>query len=98
MDNELQEKTLRQRMADVLRDGPYTSLQLSRLLHASEKEVISNLPHVAKSTAQHGKFVLTPPQCQDCGFAFTRRTRFTIPSKCPRCRGERIRPPEFLVK
>jgi predicted Zn-ribbon and HTH transcriptional regulator len=78
-----------------LRRGPLTALELSQLIKVSEKDVVKHLPHVAKSTAHNLKLRITPARCEECGFAFSKRTRFTRPGRCPRCKSERIIPPAF---
>ncbi len=39
-----------------------------------------------------------PATCKKCGYQFTDRERLKKPSRCPRCKSERIDPPRFYVK
>ena len=90
--------TVRQRLAEALRDGPATAKDLSRLVGISEHEVAGHLEHLARSLRARGeKLAMTPPECLACGFGFPGRARTTRPSHCPRCRGRRITLPEFRV-
>jgi hypothetical protein len=91
--------TVRQRLADALRAGTATAKDLSRAVGISEREVAGHLEHLARSLRARGaRLVIVPPECLDCGFAFTRRERATRPSHCPRCRSRRITLPEFRLE
>lgn len=88
--------TLRQEIIRLLEEGPHTARELSQKIGAREKEVLDHLPHVAKSLAAgRHPLSITPARCLACGHSFRDRRRFTTPSRCPRCRGERIEPPVF---
>jgi predicted Zn-ribbon and HTH transcriptional regulator len=91
--------TVRQRLAEALREGPATAKDLSKLVGISEHEVAGHLAHLARSLRARGeRLAMTPPECLGCGFAFPGRERTTRPSHCPRCRGRRITLPEFRVE
>jgi len=90
--------TVRQRIAEVLREGPATAKDLSKLVGISEHDVAGHLEHLAKSLRARGeRLAMTPPECLDCGFAFPGRERTTRPARCPSCRSRRITLPEFSV-
>jgi predicted Zn-ribbon and HTH transcriptional regulator len=90
--------TVRQRIAEALREGPATAKDLSRRVGIPEREVAGHLVHLARSLRARGaKLAMTPPECLDCGFAFPGRERTTRPSHCPRCRSRRISLPEFSL-
>lgn len=92
------EGTIRQRIVDMLAKQALTALDLSRAVGIGEKEVYRHLPHVAKSAARQGRrLAITPSTCLACGFTFHRRTRFTRPGRCPRCRQCRIDHPVFRI-
>ncbi|MGD9336640.1 MAG: ArsR family transcriptional regulator [Syntrophobacterales bacterium] len=92
-------QTRRQQIITLLSQGTYSSRELSQELGISEKEVCTHLPHIARSlSAQEKELVLIPCQCLECEYLFGSRKRFTKPSRCPRCRGERIQEPRFIVK
>jgi predicted Zn-ribbon and HTH transcriptional regulator len=91
--------TVRQRLADVLREGPATAKDLSRRVGIPEREVAGHLDHLARSLRARGeRLVLERPECLDCSFAFPGRERTTRPSGCPRCRSRRISLPSFRVE
>lgn len=90
--------TVRQRLVDVLRSGPVTAKDVSRLVGIAEREVEGHLDHVARSLRGQGeRLVVAGPECLECGFAFPGRERRTRPARCPRCRSRRITLPEFSV-
>ncbi len=95
-----QEETLRQRIISELSDAqePVSLRELSKLVHASEKELIFHLPHVERSLKKSGKTLKrAPAACRNCGFTFTGRQDFKKPSRCPECRSESISPPQFRI-
>jgi predicted Zn-ribbon and HTH transcriptional regulator len=89
--------TIRQRIIRLLELQTMTARDLSKVLKISEKEVITHLDHVAKSVQPQKRLVIRPCVCQQCGFEFRNRRRFTSPSRCPECRHEGITRPEFSI-
>ena len=91
--------TVRQDLALALRARPATARDLSKAVGASEKEVLDHLVHLAKTLRGRGaELVITPAECLDCGFAFSRRDKPARPSRCARCHGGRLTLPEFAIR
>ena len=91
--------TVRARLKAALENAPATAHDLSVSARITEKEVIHHLEHLARSLAAHGqRLQVAPAQCCACGFVFEGRRRLAKPSRCPRCRSERIEPPVFHVE
>lgn len=91
--------TVRERLRDVLREGPATAKDLSRRAGVAEREVPAHLAHLARSLVHRGERLrLERPACLDCGFDFPRRERTTRPGHCPRCRSRRITLPRFWIE
>ncbi|MGQ9688782.1 MAG: transcriptional regulator [Desulfobaccales bacterium] len=90
--------TLRQIIRELLREQPYSALELSRLLGIPEKEVYDHLQHVARNPGEGWRFRLIPAVCRTCGFTFGKRERLTIPSRCPVCRQQSISRPRFVLE
>jgi predicted Zn-ribbon and HTH transcriptional regulator len=91
-------QTIRQQMVTVLSEGPHSARDLSKILHIREKEVHDHLNHIARSLSPRKKALVTVPYgCLKCGYVFENRKRFTRPSRCPKCRGERIEEPVFQI-
>ena len=89
--------TPRQAMKELLAEHPRSSLELSQLLSLSEKEVLDHLTHIARAPGPGYRFQITPAICKNCGFAFKKRERLTMPSRCPLCHQESIRRPRFAL-
>lgn len=89
--------TVRQALANVLRDQQCTARDLSYAVSIPEREVGDHLEHLERSLAASGeRLVIEPPACIACGFTF--EAKASRPSRCPRCKSERIRPPEFSIE
>jgi len=93
------QRTARQRIIDVLIGTRLSSHQLAQMLGLPERQVEEHLTHVVKTIARDRsrRFILEPSTCPDCGFVFRDRTKLTRPSRCPRCRGEGITPPQYGI-
>lgn len=89
-------RTIRQEMVELLKRCMMNSLELSKALSVMEKEVFSHLEHIARSKGK--TFIIEPAVCKRCGFVFKRRERFTIPGRCPLCKGESIERPRFGIE
>jgi len=81
----------------MLGEAESTAREISQFLGIKEKEVYEHLPHVEKSLGRSASLISTPARCLDCGFVFSKRTRFTTPGRCPRCRSEAIAPPLYGI-
>jgi len=94
----IQPRTTRQAITDELLLGLRNIRDLSQALGISEKEVITHLPHVRES-AKHKRyeFVIEPSKCLKCGFIFEHRERWAKPSRCPKCKAEKLTTPMFTL-
>ncbi|MBI5516995.1 MAG: transcriptional regulator [Deltaproteobacteria bacterium] len=92
-------ETVRSALLRELRAGlVVTAEELSAAVHARERDVLSELEHLARTLrAQGERLVVTPAECIGCGFVFRSRERYTAPGQCPQCRASRINPPAFSV-
>ena len=90
--------TAREALLAALREAPLTLRELSQRAGLAEREVATHLPHLERSLrAQEEYLVVEAARCLACNFEFSRRTRFTAPSRCPACKSERIEPPTFRI-
>lgn len=63
------------------------------------KSIYEDLKHIAKTVRRKGGVLyMESPQCANCGYVFKNLTKPHKPSKCPRCRSERILPPRFTIE
>ena len=92
--------SVRQEIVEQLREGQMTAKDLSRALGVREREVYDHLTHVRRSLAGAGaeRLVVEPAYCLACGWAFRKRDRLTVPSRCPVCRSSHVAEPRFRVE
>lgn len=91
-------QTVRQRIAELLRESELTAREISQHARVAEREVTEHLRHLEHTLAQAGERLRTlAPHCVKCGFVFEQRERHSRPSRCPHCKSERISPPKFSI-
>lgn len=95
-------ETIRERLAKVLLESrePLTIYQLQALVNTELKpsELYDELEHVKKTLKRMGyRLEIVPATCKKCGYVFSDREKLKKPSRCPRCKSERIEPPKFFV-
>ncbi len=91
--------TIREQIIGLLGNDACDARFISQSLGISEKAVYDHMPHIIQTLARQGiKVKIDPASCIACGFEFTDRKRPTKPSRCPRCKKERIDPPKFRIK
>ncbi|MCD6096514.1 MAG: transcriptional regulator [Thermoprotei archaeon] len=100
------EETLRRKIMKVLEesDDPLTVEDIASILGLDRsyyKLIYESLSHIAKSIRRLSKgkkiLVMRPPYCRNCGYVFKDLRKARKPSRCPRCKSERIAPPAFLI-
>lgn len=63
------------------------------------QSLYEDLEHIAKSLRGKGRVLLMiPPTCKSCGYVFRDLSKPKRPSKCPKCRSERITNPQFIIE
>lgn len=76
-----------------------TARQLSTLVGISEKVIPAHLEHLRKSAAGAGeRLEIEAAVCNKCDYVFDDRDKLTRPTRCPKCKGERIDPPRFRIQ
>jgi transcriptional regulator len=79
-------------------DRSLTALELSSLVGIAHKQVDEHLEHLQRSLAGAGdELVVEPARCMGCEYIFRDRGKLSRPSRCPKCKGERIEPPRFRI-
>jgi transcriptional regulator len=90
--------TVRAELKQVLHEAAFTCRDLSARVGISEKDVAGHLEHLARSVRASGeRLEVEPARCLGCGYTFTDRTRFSKPSRCPRCKAERIAAARYRI-
>ena len=86
--------TVRQEVADYIKNNPSSAKAISQAIGQPEKNVYNHLEHIAKSYGKDFRVIL--PECRKCGFIFSKK--IGKPSKCPECQGTWISDPEYYIK
>nr|WP_244403834.1 transcriptional regulator [Pyrolobus fumarii] len=101
---EYEGETLRKRIISLLKESsrPLTAREIGDLLGLDpreEKRVYEEIMHAAKSLARQTnlRIYMVPPRCAKCGYTFTDLKKAKKPSRCPKCKSERILPPAFYI-
>lgn len=92
------EKTRRQHMISLLQGKRWSVHDLAKEFEVKVSIVLDDLEHIRRSISSRHKMRIFPSECNDCGFKFKGRSRFTSPSRCPRCKGERISPTMMKIE
>ena len=90
--------TTRERIADRLRRGTATPRALAIEFETTPDDTVTHVRHLARSLdPTDEQLLVAPPECRDCGF-----DRFddpaNRPSRCPECKSESIKDPEFRIE
>lgn len=90
--------TVRQRIAELLRSTELTAQEISKKASVAEREVAEHLRHLEHSLRQTGERLrVLAPHCVNCGFVFGERDKHGRPSRCPKCKSERLSKARFTV-
>jgi transcriptional regulator len=91
-------ETVRQAIRETIREASLTAHEISEVVGIREREVAAHLASIERGAKHSGERLLTEPaRCEPCGFVFQTRERLTTPSRCPKCKSERIHPPSFRL-
>jgi len=92
------EDTIRHKIISIISGQALSAKEISADVRISEKEVSGHLEHIKKTLGKSGHdVVITPSECNKCGFVFKKRDRLKKPGKCPVCSGESITAPLFSI-
>ena len=92
--------TLRQRILERLREEELGFDELRREMEAPARVLEDDLRHIERSLRRGPQRLrIEPARCLARGFIFQDRSarHLHAPSRCPRCRSERIADPRFRV-
>jgi len=99
--------TRREKILEILRSSnrPLTVVEIAERLGIRDtrslKEIYEDLKHVGKTlyreTSGRETLVMIPSRCLRCGYVFKERTKIKRPSKCPKCKSERVSEPSFMI-
>ena len=103
MDDSNTWQTRRQKLIKILKEYSY-SVDLRSLMkeleYSSKRAMINDIMSIAKTLKNEGiQLVISPSSCNACGYVFRhKKTKLKIPSKCPKCREQRIEWPSIRIK
>lgn len=90
--------TVRQKIAELLREKELTAQEISKQASVAERDVAEHLRHLEHTLTQSGERLrVLSPHCVKCGFVFAERDKHGRPSRCPRCKSERLSKARFTV-
>lgn len=92
------EKTRRQHIVDLLRQKRWSVHDLAKEFEVKVSIILDDLEHIRRSASSRYKMLIFPAECNDCGFKFKERSKFTTPSRCPRCKREWISPTMMKIE
>ena len=92
-------QTIREALRQHLEQGWCSALDLSAAVGISEKAVPDHLEHLRKSLAgTPARLEVESALCLACNYTFSQRERLAKPSRCPKCRSERVEAPRFRIE
>jgi predicted Zn-ribbon and HTH transcriptional regulator len=100
IDPEPAPQTTRQLLLQWLSEREYGFDELRESMGLGPRDLENELRHVQRSLGHGGgRLEITPAACRSCGFEFIGRESRHLhpPSRCPKCRSERIDEPRFRV-
>ena len=83
-------QTRRQEIRGLLSERYWTLDELAARYLVHRRVLVNDLEHIARSIAPLQRIEILAPTCEACGFRFKDRTRFSDPSRCPRCKNEHL--------
>lgn len=101
------DKTTREKLIEIFLSNPgveFSLQDLLRLLSLREKDskrLLNDINHIAKTirrmTNNSAYLAMRPPKCLNCGYTFSNLESAKRPSRCPKCKSERITEPTFVL-
>jgi predicted Zn-ribbon and HTH transcriptional regulator len=90
--------TIRQEIISLLTERRMTVRELAIHFHVPTDDIAEDLLHIGKSIYPKLELKMAIPVCKRCGFQFKERSKLRPPSKCPRCKHEKITEPRFWIE
>jgi predicted Zn-ribbon and HTH transcriptional regulator len=91
------ERTRRQEIRVLLAEREWTLDELAARYVVAKRLIVNDLEHIARSVAPRQRLEIHAPVCGECGFRFKDRSRFSEPSRCPRCKNEHLGAQRFRI-
>ena len=88
--------TRREEIIEILKKEKISVQEIANLYRVIISEVLIDFYHIKKTF--NNKLKKEPAVCSYCGFVFEERSRIKTPSKCPKCKHEKIFPQRFWIE
>ncbi len=82
--------TRREQIISLLKEHSCSLESLCRQFGVPFKVMADDLSHIERSIKSEYRLKQYAPECQSCGFQFIHRDKWQKPSRCPKCKSERI--------
>lgn len=93
--------TVRRQLLSRLESGAAAFEELCRELGLAPRALEADLRHLERSLRAEGRRLeVEPARCLGCGFVFRGRAEKHLhaPSRCPKCKSERIQEPRLSIR
>lgn len=89
----------REAMIQYLKKHSATAQGLATEFQRNLKAVEEDIAHIRTSIRDDPDYrlMIRPPMCEMCNYTFT-ASNYKTPSKCPECKGEKIKPARFKIE
>lgn len=101
------EQTLREKILNFFLENPGVEFSINDIARffglnpRESKRLYEDIIHVSKTLWRQFNgtmyIAMKPPVCRFCGYVFKDIKKPKKPSRCPRCKSERIDPPKFVL-
>ena len=88
--------TRRKVIQEMLEEKQCSIKEVASTYGISLKHAQNEIKHIVKS-AKCKYLNIVHAKCLSCNFIFSKRTRLNKPSRCPRCKSERLTSPLFQL-
>lgn len=86
----MEEKTKREKIREALIEQEWDFKSLARNFQMKVQEIEQEIHHIQKSVDKEYVLKTEPAICESCDYVFASRKKLRSPSRCPKCKQERI--------
>ena len=91
-------RTERQRMFDCLCRELFSLRELKLKFKLTIQEAKDEVEHIFKTAKTQGYIIhIVPGECGSCRYVFEDRRKVSAPSRCPKCKSEKVLEPLFKL-
>lgn len=88
----------REELIEKMKKFEGTEVDFARIMNKSQSGIEEDIEHIRTSLRNNSEYLLMikPATCLLCNYFFS-NSKAKAPSKCPKCRGEKIQLPYFKI-